>query len=79
MKIIINYLDSGSYNLSRNKLSFDCSKFEITEIQFDNDIILEIDKKSALEITRTLLDSINLLNPDTENLLNNIEERIDIE
>lgn len=37
---------------------------------------ITIDKKSALEITHTLLDSLNMLDKDAEELLYKIEEAI---
>ena len=59
----------GRYGLGKNgKLTFISGNIEI-----------KISKKSALEITHTLLDSLNLLDKDTEELLYEIEERIENE
>ena len=77
MKIDIKGLNSGSYYLVKDKLSFNCNDINIQQTKFNNDIIIELDKKSALEIMHTLLDSVNLFDKDNEQLLYIIEERID--
>ena len=76
MNLTIEGLNSGSYYLTRNKLIFDYTKF-ICENSKYNDMKLEIDKKSALEIMHTLLDSLNLLDKGMEELLYEIDERIE--
>ena len=62
MKINLSELKNGQYNLNSNWLYFE----DIT-----------IDKKSAVEIMATLLDSENLLTKEAEELIEEIEERIE--
>lgn len=52
--------------------------FEDSNLTFTiNDVNrLEIDKKSALEIATTLFDSMNMLSKEVEELLCDIEEKI---
>lgn len=59
-------LKNGKYSLVENKLYFDCGKIKIV-----------IDNKSALEIMTTLLDSMNLLTKENEDLIEEIESRIE--
>ena len=75
MPLIIEGLNSGGYYSIRNKLIFDYSKF-ICENSKYTDRKLEIDKKSALEIMHTLLDSLNMLDKDAEELLCELEDKI---
>ena len=77
MEIKLLGLNNGKYSLSKDELFFEVDTAmtnNTTERQ-----LLTIDKKSALEITHTLLDSLNLLDKDTEELLYEIEERIENE
>lgn len=60
MNIRLNNIKNGKYELIGNNL------------YFNNEEII-IDKKSALEIMTTLLDSINMLD---ENLIIDVEEKI---
>ena len=60
MNIKLNNIKDGKYELIGNNLYFN-----------DEEII--IDKKSALEIMHTLLDSVNMLD---ENLIIDVEEKI---
>ena len=62
MSIKIDNLKDGKYELIGNNLYFN-----------DEEII--IDKKSALEIMHTLLDSVNMLD---ENLIIDVEEKINV-
>lgn len=75
MKIIIEGLNSGSYYLMQDKLSFEYNKFEAQKTKY-NDTKFEIDRKSALEITYTLLDSVNMLTKEAEELLSEVEMQI---
>ena len=75
MNLTIEGLNSGSYYLTRNKLIFDYTKF-ICENSKYSDMKLEIDKKSALEIMHTLLDSENMLTKEMEELLCELEDKI---
>lgn len=61
MEIKLLKLADGRYNL--------CDNLYFTGA-------ITIDKKSALEITHTLLDSLNMLDKDAEELLYKIEEAI---
>ena len=75
MEIKLLGLNNGKYSLSKSELYF------VVDTAMTNNTterqLLTIDKKSALEITYTLLDSLNLLDKDTEELLYEIEERIE--
>ena len=75
MNLTIEGLNSGGYYLTRNKLIFDYTKF-ICENSKYSDMKLEIDKKSALEIMHTLLDSENMLTKEMEELLCELEDKI---
>ena len=80
MKIRIEEINSGRYNLLNNFLIFDCKEFgylkEENEPLKPTHIELMIDKTSALEIMHTLLDSENLLTKENEKLICDIDERI---
>ena len=78
MRLTIEGLNSGGYYLTRNKLIFDYTKF-ICENSKYNDMKLEIDKKSALEIMHTLLDSENRLTKEMEELICDLEEIVENE
>ena len=67
-------LNNGKYNLFNNELYFDIKGAKLGNYTLNDR--LTIDKSSALEITHTLLDSLNLLDNNTEELLCEIEERI---
>lgn len=74
MIIKIKDVKNGSYSTITKELQFKVT--QITTIGIDT-VILSIDKKSALEIMATLLDSVNMLNKDTENLIYEVEERLE--
>lgn len=78
MEIHIEKLKNGSYRPFDNKLFFKFNKQDIlmTTYNVENGYNLVIDQKSALEITHTLLDSLNLLDKDAEELLYKIEDKI---
>lgn len=75
MKIEITGLNSGAYYLFKDKLSFNYDDVDLEQTEY-NDMLFLIDHESALEITHTLLDSVGLLNKDTEKLLYEIEDKI---
>ena len=75
MKITISGLNSGSYYLAQNKISFHSENINIEQSKY-NDLIIELDTDSALEVTHTLLDKLNMLDNKTEKLLEQIEEVI---
>lgn len=66
MEIKIYGLNNGKYSLINDELYF--------EFKNKNDLV--IDKESALEIMHTLLDSLDLLNKDTEELIYKVEEKL---
>ena len=76
MKITIKGLNSGSYYLVKDKLSFNYLKFKVENTRY-NSCEFEIDKQSALEIVHTLLNSLDMLDKDTEDLICRMQERID--
>lgn len=76
MVLRINNISLGRYNL-RNSLFFNFSSMDVVEKKTKPECIeLEIDKKSALEIAHTLIDSVDLLDNKTEKLLEEIEEKV---
>lgn len=75
MEIELLGLNNGKYSLSKDELYFEVDT-AMTKNTTERQLLI-IDKKSALEITHTLLDSLNLLDKDTEELLYEIEERIE--
>ena len=77
MIVKLEGINSGRYNL-HNSLFFNYGTLNFIEKEFrPAHIELEIDKKSALEIMATLLDSENLLTKEAEDLIEKIEERIE--
>ena len=67
MEISIEGLINGRYSLGHiSNLYFD----------IDKNMSIVLDKQSALEITHTLLDSLDLLDKHTEELIYKIEEKI---
>ena len=68
-RIKISELSDGKYGLfPESTLEFNINKEEI----------LELSKKAAVEIMWTLLDSENLLTKEMEEIVYEIEERIEI-
>lgn len=69
MELYIEKITNGRYELGLGeRLFFDIDNCGTTLI---------IDKKSALEIMHTLLDSMDMLDKNMEELICNIDERID--
>jgi hypothetical protein len=74
MEIKLQELINSSYDL-KNNLYFNAN-IDIAKTDTNTTEII-IDKKSALEITYTLLDSLNMLDKNTENLLDEMETKIE--
>ncbi len=68
MELEIFNLINGKYGLFNDTLVFETGGI--------NKTFIRINKKAALEIMHTLLDSVCLLDDNTEDLLSKIEERI---
>lgn len=77
MEAELKNLCKGKYNL-KDKLYF--TGIVELEYKYLEDKLgfpkITIDKKSALEIMSTLLDSLDLLNKDTEELIYKVEDKI---
>ncbi len=65
MQIKITNLTNGSYDVLGNLLYFKDEKSDVT-----------INKKAALEIMHTLIDSVDLLDNYAEDLIYKIEDKI---
>ena len=74
MKVKITDIQKGSYDLLGDNLYFETNCMKDNYSCNTHELI--IDKKSALIISHTLLDSLYLLNKDTEKLLDDIENKI---
>jgi hypothetical protein len=77
MKFEIQELANSSYDLNNNLYFNGIVNIYRQEERPFNYTTIVINKKSALEITHTLLDSLNMLDKNAENLLDKIEERIE--
>lgn len=75
----ITKITNGKYNLE-NSLFFEYEDMKVTRNNPELKPIhleLELDKKSALEIMETLLDSENLLTKEAEDLIAELQEKIE--